>query len=147
MRPASRPRRQAEVERAPARFLRRYGVFDWIWSRTRRKCGQAVLGRSRMGGGIVEAPVDPVRVREHGTLLLCVVTYGNHVVEGLAEEFIHMFGALAAYVDIQVAKRFDRFGADTRGRRARAVHFQPISGHMGAVLRRSGCERSFPHRG
>src|SRR6185436_9384022 len=84
--------------------LRRTGVVEAA-ANGRHRQPQAQAGSDAMGGrreraalralpvdrrGILEAPVDPLRIaRKHGTDFGRAIANGNHIVEALAEERIH----------------------------------------------------------
>jgi hypothetical protein len=79
-------------------------------------------------GRVLEAPVNSIgSAWKHGAVLLRVVADCDDLIEWLRREFIDRLGPVARYINSYLAHRFDRLGANTRGRGPGALDFKPVA--------------------
>src|SRR3990172_8203371 len=92
---------------------------------------QALLLRSRGPGGVVEAPVDSLRLRREGRApLVGAIADRDDVIPGLAQEAVEGLGRMPREADPDLLHRPDRRGVDAWGLGARAGDLEPVAGHV-----------------
>lgn len=80
---------------------------------------------------ISEAVMNPTHgPRENGTDLASVVADGKHVIEGLAGEFVNVFGAMSVQIDADLAHDGDGLGADGEWLDTSAEDLETVAGVM-----------------
>ena len=92
---------------------------------------QLILVRSLYGGGINEAPVDPLRrSREDRAFFGRGIAHGDHVLERLAGELCDVLGTLVAGIDVQPFEDTYRVRIDALWMRPRAVDIERIATNL-----------------
>ncbi len=93
--------------------------------------GVPLLFRALDGSWVVEAPVqDPGGARKHGAGLLGTVADGDDIVEGLALEFLDMFGPVTGEVDADFSHDCDGSWIHPDGLRPRTGDFEAVAGQV-----------------